>query len=247
MALERTLSIIKPDATARNQTGKINARLEEAGLRIVAQRRLRLSREQAEQFYAVHAQRPFFKDLCTFMCSGPVVVQVLEGENAIARNRELMLAATHRTLEEVLELPLEATFEVDCHHNYTELETHGGRRVWVTRKGAIRAGVDDWGFVPGVMGQRSFVVKGPGSAESYESSAHGAGRAMSRRQARRTLSVETFEPAMGNGAWQREFADRLLDEHPSAYKPIDVVMRDQADLVEIIHELRGIANYKGTS
>ncbi|MBX6320750.1 MAG: nucleoside-diphosphate kinase [Rhodospirillaceae bacterium] len=90
MAIERTLSIIKPDATARNITGKINARLEEAGLRIVAQRRIRMTREQAEQFYAVHAQRPFFKDLCTFMSSGPVVVQVLEGENAVARNREVM-------------------------------------------------------------------------------------------------------------------------------------------------------------
>lgn len=90
MALERTLSIIKPDATRRNLTGKINAKFEEAGLRIVAQKRLRLSREQAEKFYAVHAGRPFFNDLCTFMTSGPVVVQVLEGENAIARNREIM-------------------------------------------------------------------------------------------------------------------------------------------------------------
>ena len=90
MALERTLSIIKPDATRRNLTGRINAMLEEAGLRIVAQKRLRLTREQAEGFYAVHRERPFFDDLCTFMTSGPVVVQVLEGENAVARNREVM-------------------------------------------------------------------------------------------------------------------------------------------------------------
>lgn len=90
MAIERTLSIIKPDATARNLTGKINARFEDAGLRIVAQRRVRLSRDQAEQFYAVHKERPFFKDLCSFMTSGPVVVQVLEGENAVARHREIM-------------------------------------------------------------------------------------------------------------------------------------------------------------
>jgi nucleoside-diphosphate kinase len=90
MAIERTLSILKPDATRRNLTGKINARLEERSLRIVAQKRLRLDTATAEQFYAVHAERPFFRDLVTFMISGPVVVQVLEGENAVAANRDIM-------------------------------------------------------------------------------------------------------------------------------------------------------------
>lgn len=90
MALERTLSILKPDATRRDLTGKINARFEEAGLRIVAQKRVWLSRAQAEKFYEVHKARPFFNDLVGFMISGPVVLQVLEGENAVLRNREIM-------------------------------------------------------------------------------------------------------------------------------------------------------------
>jgi len=90
MAKERTLSIIKPDATRRNLTGRINARLEAAGLRIIAQKRLQLTRGQAEAFYAVHKERPFYRDLCAFMTSGPVVVQVLEGEDAVVKNREVM-------------------------------------------------------------------------------------------------------------------------------------------------------------
>lgn len=90
MAIERTFSILKPDATRRNLTGKINAYLENAGLRIIAQKRILMTRAQAEAFYAVHKARPFFNDLCSFMVSGPVVVQVLEGENAVQKHRDIM-------------------------------------------------------------------------------------------------------------------------------------------------------------
>ena len=100
MAVERTLSIIKPDATRRSLTERINARFEEAGLHIVAQKRTRLTRDEAENFYEAHKDRSFFVDLCTFMTSGPVVVQVLEGEDAIVRNREIMGATNPANAEE---------------------------------------------------------------------------------------------------------------------------------------------------
>ena len=100
MAVERTLSILKPDATRRNLTGAINQRFEDAGLSIVAQRRLRLTLEQAQQFYAVHAERAFYSDLCDYMTSGPIVTQVLEGENAVLHNREVMGATNPANADE---------------------------------------------------------------------------------------------------------------------------------------------------
>ena len=100
MATERTFSIIKPDATRRNLTGAVTKMLEEAGLRVVASKRLKLSKEQAEGFYGVHRERPFFNDLVAFMTSGPVVVQVLEGENAVAKNREIMGATNPADADE---------------------------------------------------------------------------------------------------------------------------------------------------
>jgi nucleoside-diphosphate kinase len=100
MATERTFSIIKPDATRRNITGAITKMLEEGGLRVIASKRIRMTRDQAEGFYAVHRERPFYKDLCTFMTSGPVVVQVLEGDNAVARNREVMGATNPADADE---------------------------------------------------------------------------------------------------------------------------------------------------
>jgi tRNA-splicing ligase RtcB len=138
-------------------------------------------------------------------------------------------------------------FRVNCHHNFTERERHDGQVVWITRKGAIKAAKGDFGLIPGAMGGKSFVVRGKGNPLSYESCAHGAGRAMSRRAARKRFSVEDLAERMAGRAWQEASALELLDEHPLSYKDVDRVMADQADLVEIIHQLRGIANYKGTS
>lgn len=118
MAVERTLSIIKPDATRRNITGQIVARFEEAGLRIVAQKRIHLTRKQAEGFYAVHAERAFYNDLVDYMCSGPIVVQVLEGDNAIQRNRQVMGATNPANAEA-------GTIRKDLGVNVQENSVHG--------------------------------------------------------------------------------------------------------------------------
>jgi tRNA-splicing ligase RtcB len=162
-------------------------------------------------------------------------------------NRALLLNAAHEALDVALGTHASVVRDVNCHHNYTELEEHDGRWLWVTRKGAIRAGVNDWGLIPGSMGQRSFVVRGLGNPMSYESCSHGAGRVLSRTKARKTLSVDTLTDRMAGRAWQASSARALLDEHPEAYKPLEIVMADQADLVTIEHELQAIANYKGVS
>jgi len=124
MAVERTLSIIKPDATRRNLTGEINARLEKAGLRVVAQKRIRLTRAQAEGFYAVHRARPFFGALCDYMTSGPVVTQVLEGEGAIARNREIMGATDpKKAVKGTIRADFGESIEANCVHGSDAPET----------------------------------------------------------------------------------------------------------------------------
>ena len=134
----------------------------------------------------------------------------------------------------------------DCHHNYTAREEHGGRSLWITRKGAIRAREGDRGVIPGSMGTASYIVTGRGNEDSFTSAAHGAGRRMSRTQARRQLDVEEFEQQMEGRAWLSHQAEALLDEAPDAYKDIDQVMAAQSDLVATDHELHAVLNFKGT-
>ena len=133
---------------------------------------------------------------------------------------------------------------VNCHHNFTRLEAHRGRNLWITRKGAICAREGTRGVIPGSMGTRSYIVAGKGSKASFESSSHGAGRRLSRMQARRLLTSESLVDAMKGKAWNND-PTALLDEHPEAYKDIDQVMADQADLVTIEHTLSQVLNYKG--
>jgi tRNA-splicing ligase RtcB len=138
------------------------------------------------------------------------------------------------------------TRRINCHHNFTQRETHDGRSLWITRKGAIRAGVGELGVIPGSMGSRSYIVAGRGNPASWESCAHGAGRRHSRTRAKQLFTAADLAAQMRGTVWLQDRADALVDEIPAAYKDIDVVMADQADLVEVRHVLRQVLNYKGT-
>ena len=135
---------------------------------------------------------------------------------------------------------------INCHHNFAALEEHFGREVWVTRKGAIKADTGDLGIIPGSMGTSTYIVEGKGNADSYKSSAHGAGRMFSRGKARRTFTTESLREMMEGKAWNANSAKKLLDEHPDAYKPIEQVMEDQQGLVSVKNRLTQVVNYKGT-
>jgi tRNA-splicing ligase RtcB len=139
--------------------------------------------------------------------------------------------------------PVEAGVTVNCHHNYTEREQHFGKSVWLSRKGAIDASEGTLGLIPGSMGDLSYVVRGRGNRLALNSSPHGAGRNYSRAAARRTFTRDDLDQRMAGIAWGESNA--FLDEHPNAYKPIDQVMQDAADLVDVVHTLRQFVNVKG--
>jgi len=159
-------------------------------------------------------------------------------------NRELMMAAIVEALGRSGLPPFDLTDEaVNCHHNYVEKEFHYGKNVWVTRKGAVRARKSDLGIIPGSMGARSYIVRGKGCDESFHSCSHGAGRAMSRTQAKKHFTLDDHAAAT-KGIECRKDAD-VIDETPGAYKPIEDVMHAQRDLVDVVHTLRQVVCVKG--
>ena len=160
-------------------------------------------------------------------------------------NREIMMRNLIAAVRSVDGLPpFQADLEVvNCHHNYVARERHYDQDVFVTRKGAVRAGLGDLGIIPGSMGARSYIVRGKGNPESFESCSHGAGRMMSRTEAKRRFTLADHAAATA-GVECRKDAD-VIDETPMAYKPIDAVMAAQADLVDVVHELRQVVCVKG--
>ena len=173
-------------------------------------------------------------------------VQAVEWAQAFARrNRELMMEAILQALRRSKHLPAFTTdrMAVNCHHNYVARERHYGREIFVTRKGAVRAAEGDLGIIPGSMGTRSYIVRGKGNPESFHSCSHGAGRAMSRTQAKKTFSLEDHASATRDVECRKDAA--VIDETPGAYKPIEAVMAAQSDLVDVVHTLRQVICVKG--
>jgi tRNA-splicing ligase RtcB (3'-phosphate/5'-hydroxy nucleic acid ligase) len=165
-------------------------------------------------------------------------------QNFAMQNRTLMLAATVRAIQGALGHEFAwGSVAVTCHHNYVARENHFGANVFVTRKGAVRAREGDLGIIPGSMGAKSFIVRGKGNPDSFHTCSHGAGRAMSRNEAKRRFTVADHEKATV-GIERRKDAG-VIDETPMAYKDIDAVMAAQADLVEVVHTLHQVVCVKG--
>ena len=159
-------------------------------------------------------------------------------------NRTVMMQRTLAAMQKILEQPFTAELKaVNCHHNYISREYHFGQDVWVTRKGAVSAKLGEMGIIPGSMGAKSFIVRGLGNAESFCSCSHGAGRVMSREEAKRRVSLDEHVQATAGVECRKD--ESVIDETPSAYKDIEKVMAAQADLVEIVHTLKQVLCVKG--
>jgi tRNA-splicing ligase RtcB len=165
-------------------------------------------------------------------------------QNYALENRRIMMETVIAALRRHIPVDFTITQEaINCHHNYVEKENHFGRNLWVTRKGAIRAREGDLGIIPGSMGTKSYIVRGKGNLESYCSCSHGAGRKMSRNEARKKFTVEDLKEQTKGIECPK--TDAVLDEIPASYKNIDEVMDNQKDLVEVVHVLRQVLNVKG--
>ncbi len=171
----------------------------------------------------------------------------LQWAQAYARaNRDTMMRNVLSQFAEFIGRPVGVVREINCHHNYTALEHHMGRNLYITRKGAISAKEGEMGIIPGSMGTHSFIVRGKGDRASFTSAPHGAGRRMSRKRAKAEFDTSDLNRLMAGKTWNVDHANHLLDEHPHSYKDVHQVIADSAGLVEVTHELTQILNFKGT-
>ncbi|HVY88099.1 MAG TPA: RtcB family protein [Hyphomonadaceae bacterium] len=187
------------------------------------------------------------QDLAFFVQGEPVFDDYIEAvswaQDYARQNREAMMERTLQAMREVLPKFKLGKVAVNCHHNYVEQEHHFGADVWVTRKGAVRAGEGEFGIIPGSMGAKSFIVRGKGNADSFCSCSHGAGRAMSRSEAKRRFSLKDHREAVKGVECRTD--EGVIDETPMAYKDIDAVIAAQADLIDVVHTLKQVVCVKG--
>lgn len=204
---------------------------------------------KARKLARLHGQKLEDPDLAYFVQGTPefdaYIADMLWSQDYARANRDQMMESAMREIFTQLGFGKEKG-RINCHHNFTQQETHFGRRLWITRKGAIKADRGDLGVIPGSMGTASYIVAGKGNPASWTSCAHGAGRRHSRTQAKKLFTSADLTAQMAGKTWLSKRAGALVDEIPSAYKDIDRVMADQSDLVEVRHTLRQVLNYKGT-
>ena len=204
--------------------------------------------ELAQRDMANHIANLPHRDLAYFQEGSPhfddYVFAVGWAQQFARLNREVMMRFTLQALQKALPKRFKVTEDaVNCHHNYVQKEHHYGADVWVTRKGAVRAGKGELGIIPGSMGAKSYIVRGKGNPESFCSCSHGAGRAMSRTEAKKRFTLEDHRQATKDVECRKD--KDVIDETPAAYKDIDAVMHAQRDLVEVAHTLRQVVCVKG--
>jgi len=207
---------------------------------------IQLARREIEKRYLNHYLPD--KDLAYFVQGADDLfddyVEAVGWAQDYARlNREIMMDRTLKAMRACLPKFKLSTMAVNCHHNYVEMENHFGANVWVTRKGAVRAREGDLGIIPGSMGAKSFIVRGKGNAQSFHSCSHGAGRVMSRTEAKRSFTLADHRQATEGVECRKD--QGVIDETPKAYKDIDAVMAAQSDLVDIVHTLKQVVCVKG--
>lgn len=213
---------------------------------LLATRHIRKAKMLCDQLHRSIEDRDLAYFLDTDAEFDAYITDMLWSQDYALRNRELMMDALLVVLKKHVPTRFREVERINCHHNYTVRERHDGRDLWITRKGAIRAQAGDRGVIPGSMGTGTYIVSGLGEPLSYHSASHGAGRRFGRKEAQRRFTTTQLKQAMQGRTWQNDKAKELLDEAPMAYKDIDQVMRDQADLVQIDHVLHAVLNYKGT-
>ncbi|MDA1264356.1 MAG: RtcB family protein [Planctomycetota bacterium] len=220
-----------------------------SGSRGVGNRIASIFIEKAKQDMQAHLGNLPDRDLAYLSEGSPTFEDYIEGvgwaQDFARLNRQVMMELVIEAVRKVRGLPrFQADLmAVNCHHNYVEREHHFGADCWVTRKGALRAGAGELGIIPGSMGAKSFIVRGKGNADSFHSCSHGAGRAMSRTEAKRRYSIDDHIQATEGVECRKDAA--VIDETPMAYKDIDKVMQAQADLVDVVHTLKQVVCVKG--